>query len=202
MVDGTPRSERGGEHGPLVRLGAIFYFMSSSMLVQFTTKVRLAARAGLHHCAATAAATVSAWRASAAWLRRVQHPGPAFYLAWWLYNQRSHLHHAAACLPVRVGQIPPTVTLQGGPSTLRFFSSFLLSLPCANAASPLFVHHCAGRVHKLWLPLPADSGTASNGLHCACIVCGGTAAAVVGPCATVGAAGHGECHERGVRPHR
>ncbi|KAL4440081.1 hypothetical protein ABPG75_003082 [Micractinium tetrahymenae] len=38
MVEGTPRSAGGVEHGPLVRLGAIFYFMSSSMLVQFTTK--------------------------------------------------------------------------------------------------------------------------------------------------------------------
>lgn len=32
--------DRDGEHTPLVRLLAVFYFMGSSMLVQFTTKVR------------------------------------------------------------------------------------------------------------------------------------------------------------------
>lgn len=30
----------GEQHTPLVRLLAVFYFMSSSMMVQFTTKVR------------------------------------------------------------------------------------------------------------------------------------------------------------------
>jgi hypothetical protein len=32
------------EHPPVIRLAAILYFMGSSMLVQFTTKVRLKAQ--------------------------------------------------------------------------------------------------------------------------------------------------------------
>ena len=34
----TPKDSQ-GEHSPLIKLGSILYFMSASMLVQFTTKV-------------------------------------------------------------------------------------------------------------------------------------------------------------------
>lgn len=82
-------SKDGAEHhAPLVRLMAVFYFMSSSMMVQFTTKVRAeprgaarqgptAAAAARRHstAAAPACCCMHAWMGLACCLRCRAGPG-------------------------------------------------------------------------------------------------------------------------------
>lgn len=194
------------EQPGLVRLGAVLYFMGSSMLVQFTTKVRrwMGAQRGGSTVAQGGSTTTCPQPQLAA--PALGHWGAALPLGVKGGGKGVLALHA---LPfhdqwhTRAGQF----FINGCLRRLQVLaaSTCLPARPLAAHSPDPLSHSCsspAGCLHQLRVPLSLNSGPAANGLHRAGVICGGTATAVVGAGAPAGPTGHGQRDERCVRAHR